>query len=70
METHHAHRRPGILGCIVIVLSLLEAIWTMAATASAAISALQEVCGGEDHVWAIPVVVSAFDELGRCGHAT
>jgi len=36
----------------------------MPAAALAAESAFEKVFGGEDHVGAIPVVVSTFDELG------
>jgi hypothetical protein len=40
----------------------------MAATTLAAESAFEKVFGSEDHIGAIPVEISAFDELGRGGH--
>src|SRR5205085_8913502 len=44
------------------------AVRTMPASAVAAVSALQMVGGGEDHVGAVPVVVFAFDGFGGSGH--
>ena len=44
------------------------AIGTMAAAAVAAVSALQMIGSGEDHVGAVPIEVFAFDGIGRGGH--